>query len=258
VSIHVFLGPSLPVDEASRVLEAVYHPPVRAGDVLRLVDSRPEAIAIVDGYFEQAPSVRHKEILFALSNGIPVFGSASMGALRAAELAAFGMRGVGEVFSLYERGILEDDDEVAVNHGPEDTGYRNVSEAMVNLRHGLGRALAEGILSSGTHDLLLKRAKERFYAERSWRAVFADALAEAIPESELAGLRGFVERERPNLKRDDAVALIRHLASARGRIERHTPTFEFHVTAHWRELVERVLPANPDASSDDAGGVRGS
>jgi len=262
VTIHVFLGPSLPVEEARRLLEAAYHPPARAGDVLRLVASKPEAIAIIDGYFEQAPSVRHKEILFALSRGISVFGSASMGALRAAELAAFGMRGIGEVFSLYERGILEDDDEVAVNHGPEDTRYRNVSEAMVNLRHGLGRALSERIISSETHDVLVKRAKERFYGDRSWAAVFSDACAHVplpVPESELAALRRFVDREQPNLKRDDAILLLRHLASVRGRIGRHEPTFEFHVTTHWRELVARVLEAeaDTDASRNAHQGARG-
>ena len=45
-----------------------------------------EAIGIIDGYFERVPSVWHKEILWAMAEGIHVFGSASMGALRAAEL----------------------------------------------------------------------------------------------------------------------------------------------------------------------------
>ena len=46
----------------------------------------------------------HKEILFALSEGIDVYGAASMGALRAAELDAFGMRGIGDVYSAYAEG----------------------------------------------------------------------------------------------------------------------------------------------------------
>ena len=52
-----------------------------------------------------------------MSQGIHVFGSASMGALRA-ELCPFGMVGVGRIFEAYRDGELEDDDEVAVIHGP--------------------------------------------------------------------------------------------------------------------------------------------
>src|SRR5688572_32760283 len=51
-------------------------------------------------------------------SGVRVFGAASMGALRAAELQPFGMIGVGQVFQAYRRGHLTDDDEVAVAHGP--------------------------------------------------------------------------------------------------------------------------------------------
>ena len=47
---------------------------------------RPRQSLIIDGSFQSQPAVRHKEILWALSRGIPVIGAASMGALRAAEL----------------------------------------------------------------------------------------------------------------------------------------------------------------------------
>ena len=104
----------------------------------------PLAIGLIDGYFERVPAVWHKEILWALSQGIHVFGSASMGALRAAELAPFGMIGVGAIFEAYRDGILEDDDEVAVAHGPADTGYRAGSDAMVNIRATLARAVQHG------------------------------------------------------------------------------------------------------------------
>jgi hypothetical protein len=87
----VFLGPTLSHDDARDVLDAEYLPPAAHGDVLRAALRRPRAIALVDGVFERVPAVWHKEILFALSEGIHVYGAASMGALRAAELDAFGM-----------------------------------------------------------------------------------------------------------------------------------------------------------------------
>src|SRR6476469_7469441 len=95
--------------EANSELEAVYLPPADEGDVYRVALHRARAIGIIDGYFQSVPTVRHKEILWAMSRGIHVFGSASMGALRAAELGTLGMVGVGIIFKQYRDEVLEDD-----------------------------------------------------------------------------------------------------------------------------------------------------
>ena len=99
-------------------------------------------IRTIDGYFDRVPAVWHKEILWAMSRGIHLFGCSSMGALRAAELEAFGMVGVGEVFRMFRDGVLEDDDEVAVIHGPSDAAYVTLTEALVNIRATLASAWA--------------------------------------------------------------------------------------------------------------------
>ena len=52
-----------------------------------------------------------------------------MGALRAAELAPFGMIGIGTIFEAYRDGIYTDDDEVALLHRPAALGYSAMSEA---------------------------------------------------------------------------------------------------------------------------------
>ena len=67
------------------------------GDVYRATLDQVQTIAIIDGYFDRVPAVWHKEILWALNMGIRVIGAASMGAIRAAELAPFGMEGVGRI-----------------------------------------------------------------------------------------------------------------------------------------------------------------
>ena len=123
------------------MLDAEYMPPAGHGDVLRAALRRPRVIAIVDGVFERTPAVwQHKEILFALSEGIHVYGAASMGALRAAELDRFGMRGVGDVYRAYAEGMLEDDDEVAVAHTDAEHGFRALSDSMVDVRATLEKA----------------------------------------------------------------------------------------------------------------------
>ena len=146
VTAVVFVGPTL--EPRDRAAAGDFHclPPVAQGDVYRAVRRGARAVGVVDGYFSGAPSVWHKEILWALSQNVPVFGGASMGALRAAELHEFGMRGVGRIFEAFRDGNLEDDDEVAVVHGPAEIGYLPASEPMVNIRATLALAEAEGVI----------------------------------------------------------------------------------------------------------------
>jgi hypothetical protein len=158
----IFVGPTLSVAEARAELDAVYLPPVAQGDVYRAVRAGARVIGIVDGYFERLPSVWHKEILWAMSEGVHVFGSASMGALRAAELAVFGMVGVGSIYEAFASGKLEDDDEVAVAHGPQDGGYQTVSDAAVDIRATLAAAVQAGVIGAETGAALESIAKGLF------------------------------------------------------------------------------------------------
>ena len=93
----VFAGPSLTKADLAGHPDLEMRPPVRQGDVWRATRNAPRTIAIIDGFFEGVPAVWHKEILWALHEGIPVLGASSMGALRAAEMDAFGMIGVGRI-----------------------------------------------------------------------------------------------------------------------------------------------------------------
>jgi hypothetical protein len=241
MSIHVFLGPTLPVAQAREILDAVYLPPVAMGDVYRLLPNRPAAIVIVDGLFDQVPSVRHKEILVALEAGVRVFGASSMGALRAAELWPFGMEGVGGIFEAFKGGELEDDDEVTVVHGAAESGHQPLSEAMVNLRDGLRRALEAGVIASETSRVLCDLAKQMFYAERSWQALGAAGAKCGLAAAELDALTAFVKRERPNLKREDAVSLLHHVrAEALGGMKPHVPTFHAERTVFWQQLTDSL------------------
>jgi hypothetical protein len=256
MSIYVFLGPTLAVTDARRILDATYLPPVAMGDVAAVLmqPTTPKAIAIIDGVFQNVPAVWHKEILFALSQGVRVFGSSSMGALRAAELHAFGMEGVGRVFAAYRDGVLEDDDEVAVIHGPAEFGYLQLSEAMVNIREGLGRAEANGIISAATHATLVQGAKQMFYPERSWPSVLAYGAALGLANAELVALKEFVRSAAPNLKRDDALELLQRLADAgKEGIAPHQPNFTFEPSCFWLQLVESQSSAAATSAVDGNG-----
>ena len=243
----VFLGPTLSHDDARDVLDAEYRPPAAHGDVLRAALRRPRAIGLVDGVFERVPAVWHKEILFALSEGVHVYGAASMGALRAAELDAFGMRGVGTVFRAYAEGVLEDDDEVAVAHAGAEDGFRALSDAMVDVRATLAAALAAGVVCEETAEALVERIKATFYAERALVA----ALDRADEEHER--LRAWLPDGRVERKREDALELvhaIRH--DLEDGLEPFRPTWALQRTRYWEEARRSVELAGSNASGPTA------
>ena len=208
----VFVGPTLAAEEArARLPGATIMPPVAVGELLRVAKRRGvKRIAIVDGYFERMAAVWHKEILLALERGIAVWGAASMGALRAAELAPFGMIGVGSIYRAYARGALVADDEVAVAHLPGEYGYRATSDALVNLRAGIARA---PMLTAKTRVRLVELARARFYRERSWQTLIADARADGLPKRQLDALAAW---PKPDRKAADARLLLARLAKDHG------------------------------------------
>ena len=140
--------------------------------------------------------------------GRPRLRRASMGALRAAELHSFGMRGVGRIFEAFRDGVLEDDDEVAVVHGPAEIGYPPASEAMVNIRATLALAEAEGVLKPGSRRALETSAKALFYADRNWPALLMGAAAHGVPDSEAAALSDWLRQGRVDQKRLDALEML--------------------------------------------------
>ncbi|GLW34287.1 TfuA-like protein [Actinoplanes regularis] len=172
MSDYVFLGPSLDAAEAVDLLPgAIVRPPIEHGDLLRLDPGPGDRVFIVDGLFMLRAPVRHREILHYLDRGVVVAGSSSMGALRAAELWQYGMRGAGTVFELYRDGVVTDDDEVAVVHAPAEEDHRSMSEPLVNLRVALDRAARAGVLTTGEASRLLEIGRALPFRARGRRAL---------------------------------------------------------------------------------------
>ncbi|MGA5066352.1 TfuA-like protein [Streptomyces exfoliatus] len=209
MTIVVFLGPSLPLEDARSILpDAVYLPPARQADLISALDHAPDAIGLIDGEFHQSRSVWHKEILIALERGVRVFGSSSMGALRAAELEPYGMTGVGGVFERFASGELIDDDEVALLYHMEDGDYRHVSEPMVNIRATLESAAASGRVPESLLAEALRAAKSLHYTERTRRAVAECLRAGGTDAEAVAALDDVWAAEPVDIKAQDARQLL--------------------------------------------------
>jgi len=237
----VFTGPTLAPDEGATLLGATYRPPASQGDVYRAALERPWGIGIIDGYFERVPAVWHKEILWAMAQGVHVFGSASMGALRAAELHTLGMEGVGEVFEQFRRGELEDDDEVTIVHAPATFGYRPLSDAMVNIRATLADASGQGVIAPATGDALLALAKAMFYPMRSYVRLLDAGRDAGLPHGELSALEGWLPSNRIDRKRLDARLMLERMATMRASASAPKRVrYQFQHTDAWEQVRRQI------------------
>ena len=238
MKVYIFTGPSLSRTEALKIwTKPSYLAPVSQGGVYQVARRKPWGIGIIDGFFERTPAVWHKEILWALSKGIHVYGSASMGALRAAELSSYGMIGVGNIFEDYANGALTDDDEVTLAHAPAGKKYRAVSEPMVNIRATLSRAAAEGIISGATADCLVQIGKALFYPLRTYEQILEQGTEARLPAAELRKFHAWLPAGRVDQKRLDAIAmLVRMRADAQSHPQQKPVSFSFENTMFWDRL----------------------
>lgn len=204
--IVIYTGPSLSIAEAQNVLEAEYRPPIVRGDLARLPRGT-KVVGIVDGVFFSESAIAHKEIVAVMQKGIRVFGSSSMGALRAAELTEFGMVGVGRIFECYRSGRITDDDEVAVTYSP--VNGEQMSEPLVNVRYQLKAAEQAGFLATAERHALIDMIGEMFYPERSYDRIVDRAVkAGILSEKKGDDLIEYVRKTPVNLKAEDAVLLL--------------------------------------------------
>ena len=211
VKVIVYAGLSIHFDEAKEILdssdnvEVVYKRPIQRGDLGQAIKENPDIIAIIDGVFHQNSAVGHKEILNVMKNGIQVFGASSMGALRASELDTLGMTGIGYVYSQYASGEVDSDDDVAVMLDSET--LEALSEPLINMKYVFTNAASENIISQEEKDELLGIAKKTFYPKRN----YAQTLAASDLDNETKGkLIDFI-RTSPDIKKEDAKELLRHV-----------------------------------------------
>nr|WP_298099041.1 TfuA-like protein [uncultured Shinella sp.] len=231
----LFVGPSLPDAAALGGDDLYVRTPAAHGDVLAAVRAGATAIGIIDGNFEHVAPVWHKEILYALEEGVTVFGAASMGALRAAECDAFGMIGVGRIYEDYATGRRVDDADVALLHGPAELGYPALSLPLVNADATLDRLEALEALDKTCLSGLRRAARSLFYKDRTWPAILKTADA---GENEQRILQLF-HATTVNQKREDALALVAAMRDFQPKSPAKQGNWAFRATTLWRTAADQ-------------------
>jgi len=230
----VFAGPSIHRIDAAQSSHCDLAPPARCGDILRAVTEGRRVIGLIDGTFETHPAVWHKEVLFALSEGCVVMGAASIGALRAAELADFGMIGIGGIFEDYRVGRRSSDADVALIHGPAELGYPPLSVALVDVDFALDTMCRAGLISGQDASALGQAARATFFKERTWHALLSridasDALQPTVLE--------WLANNRRGAKARDACYLLDALKAEQSFGQ---PKLDFRRTFFFAALEQRI------------------
>lgn len=205
MTVTAFAGPSLPARDRAAFPGVDWRSPCEAGDLLRLDAKAGDVLCVIDGWFDHRPSVRHKEILELLSRGVRILGASSIGALRAAEMASFGMEGVGAIFRAYVAGRLTGDDEVALAHGPVAWDWRPLSVPLVDVRATLCRALRTRAIERAEAEALLGSAKRFHYLDRTWPELVDAA---HLPRDRAATLHDWIATFAVAQKQVDARACL--------------------------------------------------
>ena len=213
IRIIIYLGPSLPLEEAKYILssdskrEVLYAPPIRRGDIPKAVSEGFDIIGIIDGVFFRESAVSPRELMEVLKSGVKIYGASSMGALRASELDRYGMIGVGKIYQWYRGGILNSDDEVALSFDSEE--FIPISEPLVNIRETIKKATNQNIISPEESEILFKSAKSLYFPERRWNKIIENS--EKILGNKLSNFSLFVKSNRVDIKKEDAILLLKKI-----------------------------------------------
>ncbi len=218
--------------------------PATQGSVFLAVETNYDIICLVDGFFGNVPSVWHKEVLYAISKGCLVFGASSMGALRAAELCAYGMIGVGSIFRFYRSGVLADDDEVCVLHAVREMHFVPLSFPMISIRRTMRMLNKNHLIKKSEEEDICRILKQVHFADRS-KGTIDGAFAEIAGTERGKTIRDHFFCHYEDLKVRDFRELVH-------RVENHAHTkgqvieWANLVTSKWLpQFVNRVADIPP-------------
>jgi len=228
----LFAGPS--IYGAQFELDGIeLRPPAAHGDLAKAVVDGACAIGLVDGNFEAIAAVWHKEILFALQEGVVVAGAASMGALRAAECARFGMIPVGKIANDYLSGELDDDAAVAVLHGPYELGCPPITDALVDIEATISSMEKSGCINAEQVNAMRGNARRIFFKQRNINAIVAG----------LCGadhLKALYKAHFINKKRIDALELIGFLKQLPCKRTNFIDSWTLEIPPTWTTALSQI------------------
>ncbi|MGZ8890478.1 MAG: TfuA-like protein [Nitrososphaeraceae archaeon] len=209
----IFLGPSLQINKAKKIINADFRPPAKKGDFINLsLLSEKREIVLIDGVFLQEYPPTPIEVFQVINNkNFKVYGASSIGALRAVELEKFGMKGIGKIFELFKKNIVNSDDEIAVTF---DSDYNLLSEAMIDIRYNIFLGWRKGIIDKETKQIMIKLAKRIYFPFRTYENIIKKS-RHLFPSKEkyISRFNEYIVVNKVSLKELDAIRALKYISS---------------------------------------------
>lgn len=202
----VFVGPSLPPSARPDANGLIWYPPASRGDLDKL-DLDPDVrVVLVDGYLIRQHPPSPTEVFELVARGHEVWGCSSLGALRAAELRNHGMHGFGWVYDRVVDRTITYDDELVATLDPrtnEGTGL-----FLANVRFGLDQLVAANQVTQPQARSIIDGLRAVHFELRTSALCRDLAMSAGLTEPAIDHLL------RSDVKRQDALALVRHLTTS--------------------------------------------
>lgn len=175
----VFAGISISHARVRNLLQADIRPPIRRGDLDQLCGVTTTVI-IIDGELDQNAVLLADEIERAITRGLDLRGTSSLGALRAAELRHRRMTGSGWVYRAFCTGWLTGTEEIAVLYNRQS--FCPLTMPLVTVRFWLKKFVRTRVITVSEAEVVMTAVKALRLTERTTQAVLMRLAESPIPE----------------------------------------------------------------------------
>ncbi len=247
----VFTGPTLSWEAVRQFPGAMPLPPAAQGDVQLAVQThRPKALLLVDGLeFGRGAVAWHKELLYALEQGVRVYGAGALGAQYAVDLEAYGMVGLGEVFRLYRERRIEAVDDVAAAYEQHGEIFERNSISMINLHATCVRAEAAQVANTDTLQAILAAAETIPFGQRTLSRLRQATASRGLPEGAFDAFAAFCTEHFHDLQQEDALEALRNITSSTPPAPNSAAPYAFSKSVVSQMALERERLVDIDGTS---------
>lgn len=218
IKIKIYTGLSLERRHVASILpNAIVAGPIERRQIHDDIAKGVNVLGIVDGKFYQSLAVSPAELRDALRCGIRVYGSSSLGALRAVELERFGMIGCGEIFEHIRATPAFRDDKLGQLFF--DQKGANATLPFIDLFFAVDALVAQKKLTKKIGDAVIAIYEDMYFEDRSWPEL-QRRLEHQFPKREWAPIVEAFGNTAQTQKRKDGMVLLRRIRDDIKRIAR--------------------------------------
>jgi hypothetical protein len=211
LKIKIYSGLSVQAPMVHKYLpSAIFSRPIKRDDILKDIQNGVQVIGIIDGEFLQNLSVSPTEIRDAMRCGLSVYGSSSMGAMRAAELSPFGMIGVGRIFEQIVSAPYFRDDKLGQIFYDD---IKMISTPFMDLQIGMEDLVKRRLIGAPIAMEILKIYQRLHFADRSFSALKAEIRKSIKNQNKLLQAVETMQKNNISQKKLDAICLLKKIRS---------------------------------------------